>query len=89
MRAIRKAEPDSPAKSTNPLPKESLLILPDRSPERTEIVLLFRVDDPEQAAALHNYRAAFAGATDLEAVTQDLFALHIRPGVCACGDAAA
>lgn len=64
------------------------MILPDKSPERTEIVLLFRVDDPEQAATLHNYRAAFAGASEIEAVTETVFALHVRPGVCACGDAA-
>ena len=64
-------------------------MITDNSPDRTEIVLLFRVDDPEQAAALHNYRAAFAGATEIEAVTQDLFALYIRPGVCGCGEAAA
>lgn len=64
------------------------MILTDKSPERTAIVLLFRTDEPEQAEALHAFRAAFGAATDLEAVTQDLFALYIRPGVCACGDAA-
>jgi hypothetical protein len=82
----KKAEPDSPAKSTNPQPKESLLILP--SPERSEIVLLFRTDVAEEAEALHTFRAAFGAATEIEAVTQDLFALHVYPGVCACGDAA-
>lgn len=64
------------------------MILPDRSPERTEIVLLFRVDVAEEAEALHSFRAAFGAATEIEAVTQDLFALIVRPGVCACGDAA-
>lgn len=65
------------------------MILPDKSPERTEIVLLFRTDEPEQAEALHTFRAAFGAATDLEAVTQDLFALRIRPGICGCGEVAA
>jgi len=64
------------------------LILTDKAPERDGLVLIFRVDDPEQAAALHNYRAAFAGATDIEAVTETVFALHIYPGVCGCGEAA-
>lgn len=84
----RKAEPASPTVSKNPLPKESVLILPDRSPERTEIVLLFRTNVAEEAEALHAFRAAFGAATDLEAVTQDLFALYIRLGVCACGGGA-
>lgn len=57
-------------------------------PERTELVLLFRVDVVEQAEALHNYRAAFAGAADIEALDETTYALHIRPGVCSCGDAA-
>ncbi len=61
----------------------------DNVPERTEIVLLFRTDIPEEAEALHTFRAAFGAATDIEAVTQDLFALRIRPGVCACGEEAA
>jgi hypothetical protein len=65
------------------------MILTDKSPDRAEIVLLFRVDVAEEAEALHAFRAAFGAATDLEAVTQDLFALYIRPGVCACGEAAA
>lgn len=65
------------------------MILPsDKSPDRTEIMLLFRTDEPEQAEALHTFRAAFGAATDLEAVTETVFALYIRPGVCACGDAA-
>ncbi len=63
------------------------MIIP--SPERTEIVLLFRVDVAEEAEALHAFRAAFGAATDLEAVTQDLFALHVYPGVCACGEVCA
>jgi hypothetical protein len=84
----KKAEPASPAESKTPYQKESRMILPDRSPERAEIVLLFRTDVAEEAEALHAFRAAFGAATDIEAVTQDLFALHIRPGVCACGEAA-
>jgi len=30
-----------------------------------------------------------SAAADLEAVTENVFALYIRPGVCACGEAAA
>lgn len=66
------------------------MILPsDRSHERTEIVLLFRTDVAEEAEALHTFRAAFGAATDLEAVTETVFALHVRPGICGCGEAAA
>ncbi len=57
--------------------------------ERTEIMLLFRTDEPEQAEALHSFRAAFGAATDLEAVTENVFALYIRPGICGCGEVAA
>jgi hypothetical protein len=64
------------------------MILPDRSPERTEIVLLFRTDVAEEAEALHSFRAAFGAATEIEAVTETVFALYIRPGICACGEAA-
>ena len=58
-------------------------------PEHTGLVLVFRVDVAEEAEALHTFRAAFGAATEIEAVTQDLFALHIRPGVCSCGKEAA
>lgn len=63
--------------------------IPANPPERTEIVLLFRTDVAEEAEALHSFRAAFGAATDLEAVTENVFALYIRPGVCTCGEAAA
>jgi hypothetical protein len=61
------------------------MILPDERPEHTGLLLLFRIDKPEQAEAMHAFRAAFGAATDIEAITEDLFALHITPGVCACG----
>jgi hypothetical protein len=51
-------------------------------------VLVFRTDEPEQAEALHKFRAAFGAATEIEAVTETVFALHIYPGVCGCGEAA-
>ena len=60
-------------------------MIPDNAPERTELVVVFRTDVPEEAEALHEFRAAFAGASDIEAVAPELFALKIRPGVCACG----
>lgn len=87
-KTIRKAEPDSPAKSVTPTLKEVELMIPDNSTDRTSLVLLFDVRNPEQIEVLHYWRAAFAAATDLEAVDENIFALHIRPGVCACGGAA-
>lgn len=64
-------------------------MIPDKAPERTGLVLVFRTDEPEQAEALHNFRAAFGAATEIEALDENTYALHIRPGVCACGEAAA
>jgi hypothetical protein len=64
------------------------MIHDEASPEHTGLVLLFRVDDPEQAAALHGYRAAFGAATHIEALDEKTYVLHVYPGVCACGDAA-
>jgi len=52
-------------------------------------VLLFRVDDPEQATAFAGYRRAFgAGATHVEVLDANTRVLHIYAGVCGCGDAA-
>ena len=48
------------------------------------ITLLFRVDEAEQAEALHNFRAAFGKQTDIEAVNECVFALHIWPGHPGC-----
>lgn len=62
--------------------------IPANPPECTGLALVFRTDEPEQADALHTFRAAFGAASDLEALTEDVFVLHIYPGVCACGDAA-
>lgn len=62
-------------------------MITDHSKER-DLVLLFDVRLPAEAAALHYWRAAFGGASDVEAVDENLYALHIRPGVCRCGDAA-
>lgn len=56
---------------------------------RTSLMLVFRTDIPEECEALHVFRDAFAGATDIEAIAENLFALHIYPGVCGCGEAAA
>ena len=61
-------------------------MIPQNEPRRTELVLCFRTDVPEEAEALHTFRALFAGASDIEAVAPELFALRIRPGVCACGE---
>ncbi len=48
------------------------------------LTLLFRVDRKEEREALNTFRAAFGAATDLEAVTDYLVALHIRPGHPGC-----
>jgi hypothetical protein len=63
-------------------------MITDNPAEHTGLVLLFRVDQPEQAAALHGYRAAFGAATHIEALDENTYILHIFPGVCSCGDAA-
>lgn len=57
--------------------------------DEPRLTLPFKVDKPEQVEALHTFRAAFGGATDLEALDENTFVLHIRPGVCACGGGAA
>ena len=48
------------------------------------LTLLFRVDEPEQAEALHRYRAAFEKQTDIEPVNESVYTLHIRPGHPGC-----
>jgi hypothetical protein len=53
------------------------------------LTLLFRVDRDDEAEALHYWRAAFQGATEIEeALSPALFALHIYPGGCSCADGA-
>lgn len=58
-------------------------------PECTGLVLVFRIDEPEQAEALHVFRAAFGAATELEALDEKTYILHVYPGVCGCGEASA
>jgi hypothetical protein len=53
--------------------------------EHSGLMLLLRIDSPEQAEALHGFRASFAAQADLEPVDEDHFVLHVYPGVCACG----
>ncbi len=65
------------------------MIIDHNNPDRDGLVLIFRVDDPEQAEALHGYRSAFAGASDIEALDEKTYALLIRPGICGCGKEAA
>jgi len=48
------------------------------------LTLHFCVDEPEQAEALHDFRAAFGKQSDIEAVNEDLYALHIWPGHPGC-----
>ena len=66
------------------------MILHDNSsPEHTGLVLVFHIDDPKQAEALHGYRAAFGAATHLEALDERTYVLHVYPGICGCGKEAA
>jgi hypothetical protein len=51
---------------------------------RAPLTILFRMDNPEQVESLHALRAAFQGATDIEAVSAEVFALHVWPGCCSC-----
>ncbi len=46
----------------------------------THLSIVFDVRHAEQAEALHHWRAAFGPASDIEAVSEDVFALHIWPG---------
>ncbi len=90
---MKKAAPRQPGQ-IKPLPiaKEVSLMIPERSPLEDldrRLSVAFDVRVPEQAEALHIFRAAFAGQTDIEAVNADVFVLHIRPGICRCGEEAA
>lgn len=58
-------------------------------PDEPRLTLLFRVDEPEQVEAPLTFRGAFGAATDMEALDENTFVLHIRPGVCPCGEGAA
>jgi len=44
------------------------------------LTLLFDTRDDEQVEALNYWRAAFGPVTEIEAVNEDVFALHIHPG---------
>ncbi len=44
------------------------------------LTLLLDTRDNEQVVALHYWRAAFGPVTEIEAVNEDVFALHIHPG---------
>ena len=63
-------------------------MITDSPQKRTGLVLVFRTDEPEQAEALHTFRAAFGAATELEALDEKTYILHVYPGVCSCGEAA-
>jgi len=64
------------------------MIVPDSKPDRTSLALVFRVDVAEEAEALHTFRAAFGGASEIEALDERTYVLLVYPGVCSCGDAA-
>jgi hypothetical protein len=63
-------------------------MIPDNQADHTGLALVFRTDEPEQAEALHTFRAAFGAATEIEALDEDTYILHVYPGVCGCGEAA-
>ncbi len=50
------------------------------------LVILFDLRSPEQVENLHAFRAAFQGATEIEAVSADVFALSVWPGCGQCMD---
>ena len=51
--------------------------------------IVFDLRYPEQVEHLHSLRAAFQGHTDLEALTEDCFVLHLWPGCERCENQAA
>ncbi len=57
-------------------------VSPSEAASRAPLTILFRVDHPEQAESLHALRAAFQGASGIEAVSAEVFALHLWPGCC-------
>lgn len=48
--------------------------------QRACLSIVFDVRHAEQAEALHHWRAVFGPASDIEAISEDLFVLHIFPG---------
>lgn len=63
------------------------MIVNHNKPEHEGLVLLFRVDDAEQAAALDGYRRAFGAGAFVEVLDENTRILHIYAGVCSHGDA--
>lgn len=45
------------------------------------LTLLFDVRNHEEVEALHYWRSAFGPASEIEAVNENLFALHLFPGL--------
>ncbi|PLS84385.1 MAG: hypothetical protein CYG60_18235 [Actinobacteria bacterium] len=48
--------------------------------QRACLSIVFDVRHAEQAEALHYWRSAFGPASDIEAVTEDVYVLHLYPG---------
>ena len=48
--------------------------------QRPCLSIVFDTKTPEQVEALHYWRSAFGPASDIEAVTEHAFVLHIFPG---------
>jgi hypothetical protein len=46
--------------------------------------IIFDLRHPEQVETLHALRAAFQGRSDIEALTSDMFVLHLWPGCERC-----
>jgi hypothetical protein len=57
-------------------------MMPENTTERfkARLTLLFDTRNPEEVEALHFWRSAFGPVTDIEAIDEDVFALHIHPG---------
>ena len=58
----------------------TLLSSPIEADEGPTISVLFDVRDPREHETLRKLQGVFQQRGRLEAVTEDLFALHIRPG---------
>ncbi len=87
VKGEEKGRSTTPGQNHTSVFRKDTLMVHDSPPEHTGLVLVFRVDQPEQAQALHGYRSAFGAATHIEALDERTYVLHVYPGVCGCGEA--
>jgi hypothetical protein len=75
---MRKGPPPA-SPNTDPLPKESVLILPENPAERTEVMVLFRIIGRHSWDRLQAWHRSCPGST-VEHVLYGIYVLHIPPG---------